>query len=115
MGPYVLTAPGLVQMQDAQTTGNGNILLLRGACSRLTVYIQGNGTISAGAITIEEAYYDPNGPVYAGTWSTIGSAVTITSAQTAVHAVGSFWAVRCRISTTVTGSGGSVSVWAWGN
>jgi hypothetical protein len=118
MGPYVLTAPGLVQLHTAATTGDGNILLMRGECRQLTVFFQSTGTTSGGALSIEEAYYDTNGPVYGGTWSVIAAvnASTFTGgAQIVYHiASSSVWAVRVRISSTITG-GGTVSVWAEGN
>ncbi len=112
------TQPNTLISAQTATTASG-IMLLYGQCARLTVVVQGAGTIDAGAVTIEEAYYDPNGPVYAGTWSVIGSPIAGTSVtggkQLVTHVVGSFWAVRVRISTTVTGSGGAVTVVAWGN
>lgn len=113
-------SPGTPQtLQSLATTGNGGILLVRGQCERVTVVLQSNGTTSGGAVTIEEAYYDPNGPVYSGTWSAIGSAINASSftggAQSIVHIIGySVWALRVRISDTITG-GGSVTVVAWGN
>lgn len=123
---YTLTPNLPFQLQGTgnttgATTGTGGILYLAGNCERLTVVCQGNGTVTTGTIVIEEAYYNgpPLGgePAPSGTWSAIqsitGSTLT-TGAQTVVHSVGSYWAVRARISAQITG-GGSVSVWAWGN
>jgi hypothetical protein len=123
MGPYCLVPSLPQQLHDAATTGNGGIFLPHGQTARVTLAIQGAGTISTGVLSIEEAYWkdlDGSGPdpVYAGTWSVIQS-VTLTAltggAQQVVHVTGSVWALRARITTNVTGSGGSVSVWAWGN
>ncbi len=116
--PYSLI-PGVVKLQDAATTGNGGILYMRGGSARLTVVLQSTGTTSGGTVSIEEAYYnlDAGDPVYAGTWSVIQSvnANSFTgTVQLVEHYVGSYWAVRVRISSTITG-GGTVSAWAWGN
>ncbi len=123
---YTLTpsTPMLLQGEantTGATTGAGGVLYLAGNCERLTVVCQGNGTITTGTISIEEAYY--SGPPLggeafpSGTWSVIqtitGSQLT-TGAQQVVHAQGSFWAVRARISAAIVG-GGSVNVWGWGN
>lgn len=127
-GPYTLTAPGVdqfnataMQLHNAATTGNGGQLVLSGKTARVTFALQSTGTTSGGAITLEEAYFDPAvlaGEDYTGTWSTIGTAISASTftggAQVIVHAIGSYWAVRARISSNITG-GGSVSVWAWGN
>jgi hypothetical protein len=79
-----------------------------------TVYLTSVGTTSAGAVTIEEADWDPlSGQPYGGTWSIIGTATaasTFTGGATlAVRLpVGAYGYIRVRISTTVTG-GGTVS------
>lgn len=117
MGPYTLCPASPQQLLSAATTGNGGILLLRGQVARVTVVLESSGTTSGGAVSIEEAYYDPTGPVYAGTWSVIQSvsASTFTGgAQVVVHVTGSVWAIRTRISSTITG-GGTVSAYAYGN
>lgn len=113
MATLVLTQPQtLISAQT--TTGTQGVLKLRGESTNITVVVQGNGAVDAGAVTIEEAYWNmETDPMYAGTWSAIGSAVTVPNAsQTVVH-VGSCssWAVRARISTTVTT--GTCSVFAW--
>jgi len=119
-GPYGLVQGLPQQLQAAATTGNGGILSLRGETARLTIVIQGDGTVSSGAVQIEESYADapPTGPApfYTGTWSAINAPVTVTGsgAQQVVHVAGSFWHVRVRISTNI-GGGGTVTVWGWGN
>jgi len=119
---YTLTPSRPQKLHDAATvSAQGGILYIMGHCERLTVVVQGTGTTSGGTIQIEEAYYDKDfgrDPVYGGTWSAVGAVInasTVTGgAQSVVHVVGSFWAVRVRIVTDITG-GGSITVWAWGN
>ncbi len=116
---YLLTPTGPFAFHTATTTGDGGILIARGECERLTIVLQSNGTTSGGTVTVEEAYFDPNVTgTYTGTWSVIGSAVSASTftggAQSVVHIVGSFWAVRVRISSNITG-GGSVTITGWGN
>lgn len=109
-GPQVLL--------DTVTTGMGGILFIGGICERLTVSLRSVGTTSGGTILIEEApYYDPQGTSYGGTWSQLASvsASTINTTSSQVqHFAGSFWAVRVRISSTITG-GGTVTIAAWAN
>lgn len=116
--PYTVY-PGLEQLHNATTTGNGGILPLHGRSARVTIVLQSTGTTSGGTLIIEEAYWDSRtDPVYAGTWSQIASvsASTFTGgAQVFYHlAETSSYAIRVRISSDITG-GGTVSVWAWGN
>ena len=115
--PYVLIPADAVLVLDTVTTGSG-ILMIKGQCARLTVVLESTGTTSGGAVTIEEAYYDPNDDPYAGTWSAIGTAINASAftggAQLVTHALGSFWAVRIRVSSNITG-GGTIKCWAWGN
>ncbi len=125
MGPYCLTPSEPQAIHTATTTGNGGILYLRGQTARVTIAIQGTGTTSGGTLTIEEAVYNMDIPsdgfpitgVYAGTWSSlqvVNASDVSTGKQEVIHLTGSFWAVRCRISSDITG-GGTVSVWGWGN
>lgn len=117
MGPYCLTPSLPMQLHSAATSGNGGVMYFAGQVARATVILQSSGTTSGGAISIEEAYYDPANGVYGGTWSVIQSvnASTFTGgAQVVVHITGSVWAIRARISSNITG-GGSISAWAYGN
>lgn len=118
-----LTPGGPLKLLTAVTTaadGAGRFLLLRGACETITIILQSTGTTSGGTLQIEEAYFDPDTTPggYTGTWSAIGSAINASSftggAQLATHVSGSFWAIRVRVATDITG-GGSVSAWAWGD
>lgn len=124
-GPYTLVPGSPIKLLDAATTGTGGVLELQGKIARLTIVAQGSGTISTGAISIEEAYYDnipppgfeAHGIPYTGTWSVIqavtGSVIT-SGSQQIIHVQGSVWAVRPRITTAIAG-GGSVTIWAYGN
>lgn len=122
MGPYTLIPGSPQALQLKATSGTGGILFLKGQSRNVTLYIEGDGTISTGTLILEEAYYDLNQGVYAGTWSQLPGSVPIDltvltgGAQQAVHIVDySIWALRARIGTSVTGANGSISVWAWGN
>lgn len=76
-------------------------------------YFVSTGTTSGGTLLIEEADYDPTGPVYAGTWSTIATVLASSftgGAQIAYHvSPNSYSFIRVRISGAITG-GGSVAV-----
>jgi hypothetical protein len=80
----------------------------------LTIYLTGNGTVSSGVVTIEEADFNAAAePVYTGTWSSIttitGGTGLLSNTQTAVHlAEGCYGYVRVRISTVI-GGGGTVT------
>ncbi len=121
MGPYTLCPSTPKKLLTAATTGNGAVFTPFGAIARCTVVLQSTGTTSGGAVSIEEAFF-PNigtmqGVEYSGTWSVIQavSASTFTGgAQIIVHVQGSVWALRTRVSSTITG-GGTVDTWAYGN
>jgi len=119
-GPYTLVPASPMKLQSAATTGTGGVLQPHGRCHFLTFALQSTGTTSGGTIILEEARLDPDvlaGLDYTGTWSQIASvsASTISgTAQQIIHTYGSFWAVRARISSDITG-GGTVTVWAWAN
>ena len=104
---------------SAQTTVTQEAsILFKGQTARATVAVIGAGTIDAGVLTIEEAYFAEPAIGYSGTWSLITTVdlTTLTGGKQAiVHITGSVWALRTRISTGVTGSGGSVTTVAWGN
>ena len=124
-GPYTLIPGTPIKLLDAATTGTGGVLELQGKIARLTIVAQGSGTISTGAVSLEEAFYDnlppagfeSHGVPYTGTWSVIstvtGSALT-TGAQQIFHIQGSVFAFRPRITTAIAG-GGSMTIWAYGN
>lgn len=100
-------------LQTAATTGNGTAITCNPSSKHHTIIIKGTGTISGGAISIEEADAED----YTGTWSVI-SAVTAADvtagAQKSVHSEGLIRALRARISTSITG-GGSISAGYIGN
>ena len=105
-------------LQAAATTGTGGILLVKGQCQNVTLCLESAGTTSGGTVSIEEAYFDVNGPSYGGTWSVLQAVNASTfsgTAQVMVHVVGySIWALRVRISSNITG-GGTITVTGWGS
>lgn len=75
-------------------------------CSNLSFVVVANGTVSAGAVQIEESH----DVAYTGTWAAVGTPITAATGTVAVaKANNTAKAVRARISTAVTG-GGSVDV-----
>jgi hypothetical protein len=96
---------------SAATTGTGVAADAAALARDLTVFVQGNGTITGGTLVIEEA----RSPDYTGTWSQIGTALTpVTNTVQAIHISGCFLALRARITANITG-GGSVTVEFVGN
>lgn len=82
--------------------------------TNITVVIEGQGTISGGVVTIEEACFNPESEApYGGTWSaltTVNGTDVTGGAQKAVHLqVGAYSQIRVRISTQISGTGGAVS------
>lgn len=74
-------------------------------CSNLAFYVVGGAGVSAGAVTLEESH-DKD---FAGTWTPIGTAVTViigVAAPVKVNATAK--AVRARITTPVTGGTATV-------
>lgn len=123
--PVTPTGP-LTLLTNVTATGSSVILPVHGACKIVTIVVQGNGTISAGTLVLEEAYFAPvDGVPYPGTWSALpvdsagNASIDLTDlsggAQQVFHYPGSMWAVRARLTDAVTGTGGSVTVTAWGN
>lgn len=80
----------------------------------VVAYVKGEGDISSGVITIEEADWDNDKePPYDGTWSTIttvDASEVDGNKQKAIHLpVGCYNYLRARISTVI-GGGGNVSL-----
>src|ERR1043165_7319662 len=102
-GLYQPNVPQLLQ-SGVTATGNGGVLLIKGACSQVTVVLQGTGTTSGGAVIIEEGFYDPNGDDYSGTWSALSTVNGSTFSgpggvnQVIARMAGSYWALRVRVS-----------------
>jgi hypothetical protein len=104
-------------MQAAATSGNGNVVAVPMSWRNHTFIVTGTGTVSTGAITIETGT-DPT--LDTGTWAlvpatgaagTIANPVTILSATDLMLTItGIFQFFRARLSTAVTGAGGSVTV-----
>ena len=106
--PYAAMTGVPFLLQDTQTTGNGNVLAIPPSFRHHTIIIKGNSTIAAGAIQIETA----NEYNYAGTWAQVGGGpiTVVDGADVVYNFEGVFNFIRARISTTITGAGGSVSV-----
>jgi hypothetical protein len=81
------------------------------AAREIKFFIIGNGTITGGAVTLEEAH----DATYTGTWSAFEAPWDVLTNQVIARPFGGcFRAVRARISTTITG-GGTVTVLVVGN
>ena len=88
--------------QNAATTGNGDVTDCTNAGEREhTWYLEGDGTISTGAIQIETARTKN----YAGTWAPIAGPVTLIAGCLIVSYTGALMFTRSRFTTNVTGGG----------
>lgn len=93
---------------DAKTTGTSDALALPPSFRNHTVIIKGNSTVSTGAVQIETAHeFD-----YSGTWAQIGGGpITVVDGTDVVaNFTGIFNFIRARVTTNITGAGGSVTV-----
>jgi hypothetical protein len=111
LAPEVIKALDTVSL--ASGTGTSRPINVEGR-DEVVVYFQSNGTTSGGTLKIEEASWTDPGPVYAGTWSQIGTDIAASSftgtAQIAYHlSPNSYHYIRVRISADITG-GGTVTV-----
>ena len=80
--------------------------------THIAVYVIANGTVSSGAVIVNEACIDPDtDQPYSGTWKAVGSAVTpATGTIEPIHlAVAGYSHVQARVSTAI-GGGGTVTV-----
>ena|SRR5258706_5296476 len=100
----------LITLLSAVTTGTSVAIVIPITSDWLYISIVCAGTISTGALVLEEAA-DPD---YAGTWSQLGNDIDLTALTGGdveiVHINSTFRAVRARVKTDVTGAGGSVTV-----
>jgi len=105
----VTTSPlrgSLFTLQDAQTTGNGEVIAIPDSFKRHTVIIKGSSGVSAGGVQIETAdAFD-----YMGTWGQIGGGEIDVEddEEIVINFEGIFKFIRVRISTNVVG--GTVTV-----
>lgn len=91
-----------VAIQNAQTTGNGDVVCPPPSFRNHTITIFGATGVSAGAIQVETS----DDPTFSGTWVPQGTPITVVaSAQVDKELVGVFTAIRARISTTISGGG----------
>lgn len=74
------------------------------------IVVIGNGTLSTGVVTIEEALWLPTQVPYSGTWSaitTVAASGITGSAQQVIHlSPTALTYIRVRVSTGITGGGG---------
>lgn len=97
-----------VTIFPAATTGTGSSYLVPVSDKNPVFSFRGAGTISGGTVLLEEAM-DPD---YSGTWSVLYTltASNLTGGATQViHILGSVRAVRVRVSSNITGAGGSIT------
>lgn len=104
----VAVSPGVLEtLQDAQTTGNGTVIVPPPVIRNHTFYVKGNGAIGAGAVTFETA----SDPEYTGTWAALvndlatptANPLTVVGSSELIYRItGVFLALRARISTTIT-------------
>ena len=105
--------PLLTTVTTAANTGTSRPVNIQGR-NNVAIFFASVGTTSGGTLVIEEADYDPNGPVYAGTWSQIGPTINANdftgTKQQAVHvSPNTYMFVRVRVASDITG-GGTVTV-----
>lgn len=80
--------------------------------THIAVYVIANGTVSSGAVTINEACIDPaNGLPYSGTWVAVGSALSPSTGTVVVAhlTVAAYSHLQARVNTAI-GGGGTVTV-----
>ena|SRR5579872_4435736 len=90
-------------LQNAATTGNGDVVCPPPSFRNHTITISTPNSVTAGAIQVETAD-DPN---YTGTWVAQGAAISTVGTsganQVDKELTGVFTAIRARISTTISG------------
>jgi hypothetical protein len=90
------------KLQDATTTGNGNIICPPPSFRNHTLIVTSAAGVTAGAVQPEVSNY----PTDAGTWAPIGGGpVTVPAASTdlLIEFTGLYAAIRARITTTISG------------
>jgi len=95
------------KLQDATTTGNGNVLAIPTSFRHHTFMVKAAAGVTSGAVTIETS----NDSDDAGTWAAIVPAgsvnnpLTVAVADLLIAYTGLLRFVRARISTTIAGGG----------
>jgi hypothetical protein len=97
------------KLQNAASSGNGNVLQTYGYTREHTFYIIPTGGVSTGAIQIETA----DESTFAGAWAPLGPEINLSTGAAIVQQTGALRAVRARISSNV--AGGTVTIMAVGN
>ena len=112
----------VVSLSAASASGAVGAAVNASEWGMVAVAIQGNGTVTSGVVTIEEAVYGGMGsqntvPQYTGTWSTVTTVdcSSLSNAQTVIHLQrAAFSHLRAHI-TTVIGGGGTVTAYLIGS
>ena len=97
-----------IVLQDAATTGDGDVLHVNGKTKEVSVYVDWGAGVGAGQVIVESA----SSPSYAGTWAPIATLNYLVNAEHLVQITGYLIALRARISSDITG--GTVTVTAGG-
>lgn len=93
-------------LQLATTTGNGTVCAVPPAARNHTIYLTCVGTISTGKVKVETAIT----PDESGTWALLGTEQTLVAGVLTVTVVNTpLKFLRARLSTGITGSGGSLT------
>lgn len=87
-------------LQDAKTTGNGNVIVIPSSITKHRLTIKGSTGVSAGTIQPESA----NASDYSGTWSQIGGGpiTVVDDTELEYNWEGNYSFIRSRISTDIT-------------
>lgn len=97
--------PGLrVELLIGVTTGTSVAYFCPPQIRQHTFIVRGIDTPSAGVVTMEAS----GDPAFAGTWSPIGSTITVPDGETVVTVAGLYPFIRARVTTPVTS--GTVNV-----
>ena len=88
-------------LQDAKTTGNGEVLAIPSSIVNHNIIITAAADVTSGAVQIETSNTYDN----AGTWAPVGGGpITVIAATDIIYNfVGVFNFIRARISTTIAG------------
>lgn len=91
-----------VTLQDAQTTGNGEVIATAPSITNHTLLITGNDIPSVGAVQPQVSVDNTN-------WADMGGGpITLIDGTIEYNFIGVFPFIRCKISTTVTSGSATV-------
>ena len=95
-----------VVLQNAATTGNGQVLAIPSSFKKHTLIIKGSAGVASGAVQPEGS----DDALYSGTWAQIGGGpvTVVASTEIIINFEGVFNFIRCGISSNIVG--GTVTV-----